>query len=147
MSTHTHTHIVQDLYNRRITIDFVHDNSRALLVQRNNKSHDTHYNYYVTTKYQTHMYIAFKVYSAKLVLCMCACILFHLTSLCMYLISITCPFALVVCPSVALHEVDNFTPCVWSSLMAGSLYNTHSHHHSLRCEIKLSYWAQPLLNF
>ena len=25
--------------------------------------------------------------------------------------------------------------------------HTHSHHCSLRCEIKLSYWAQPLLNF
>ena len=57
----------------------------------------------------THMYIARKVYS-KLVLCTCTCIIFHLTALCMYLISIPCPFA----------------PCVWSPLMAGSLYiDTH----------------------
>ena len=73
-----------------------------------------------------HMYIASKVYS-KLVLCTCTCIVFHLTALCMYVISIPCPFA----------------PCMWSALIAGSLYI----HHSLRCEIKLSYWAQPLLNF
>ena len=26
-------------------------------------------------------------------------------------------------------------------------FSVHSHHRSLRCEIKLSYWAQPLLNF
>ena len=23
----------------------------------------------------------------------------------------------------------------------------HTYNHSLRCEIKLSYWAQPILNF
>ena len=44
---------VQDLYNRRITVDFVRDNPPSLHVQRNNKSRNTHYNYYVTTKYQT----------------------------------------------------------------------------------------------
>ena len=64
---------------------------------------------HVYTHLHTHMYIAHKVYS-KLVLCTCTCIIFHLTALCMYLISIPCPFA----------------PCVWSSLMAGSLYiDTH----------------------
>ena len=64
---------------------------------------------HVYTHSHTHMYIAHKVYS-KLVLCTCTCIIFHLTALCMYLISIPCPFA----------------PCVWSSLMAGSLYiDTH----------------------
>ena len=84
---------------------------------------------HVYTHSHTHMYIARKVYS-KLVLCTCTCNIFHLTALCMYLISIPCPFA----------------PCVWSFLMAGSLY-IHSHHRSRRCEIKLSYWAQPLLNF
>ena len=64
---------------------------------------------HVYTHSHTHMYIARKVYS-KLVLCTCTCIIFHLTALCMYLISIPCPFA----------------PCVWSSPMAGSLYiDTH----------------------
>ena len=64
---------------------------------------------HVYTHSHTHMYIARKVYS-KLVLCTCTCIIFHLTALCMYLISIPCPFA----------------PCVWSPLMAGSLYiDTH----------------------
>ena len=60
---------------------------------------------HVYTRSHTHMYIARKVYS-KLVLCTCTCNIFHLTALCMYLISTPCPFA----------------PCVWSSLMAGSLY-------------------------
>ena len=55
---------------------------------------------YVYTHSHTHMYIASKVYS-KLVLCTCTCNIFHLTALCMYLISIPCPFAL----------------CVWSSLL------------------------------
>ena len=64
---------------------------------------------HVYTRSHTHMYIARKVYS-KLVLCTCTCNIFHLTALCMYLISTPCPFA----------------PCVWSSLMAGSLYiDTH----------------------
>ena len=54
---------------------------------------------HVYTHSHTHMYIARKVYS-KLVLCTCTCIIFHLTALCMYLISIPCPFA----------------PCVWSPL-------------------------------
>ena len=64
---------------------------------------------HVYTRSHTHLYIARKVYS-KLVLCTCTCNIFHLTALCMYLISIPCPFA----------------PCVWSSLMAGSLYiDTH----------------------
>ena len=61
------------------------------------------------TRSLTHMYIARKVYS-KLVLCTCTCNIFHLTALCMYLTSTPCSFA----------------PCVWSSLMAGSLYiDTH----------------------
>ena len=64
---------------------------------------------HVYTRSPTHMYIARKVYS-KLVLCTCTCIIFHLTALCMYLIFIPCPIA----------------PCVWSSLMVGSLYiDTH----------------------
>ena len=64
---------------------------------------------HVYTRSHTHMYIARKVYS-KLVLCTFTCNIFHLTALCMYLISTPCPFA----------------PCVWSSLMAGSLYiDTH----------------------
>ena len=64
---------------------------------------------HVYTRSHTHMYIARKVYS-KLVFCTCTCNIFHLTALCMYLISTPCPFA----------------PCVWSSLMAGSLYiDTH----------------------
>ena len=61
---------------------------------------------HVYTHSHTHIYIAHKAYSAKLVLCTCTCIVFHLTALCMYFISIPCPFA----------------PCMWSSLMAGSLY-------------------------
>ena len=61
---------------------------------------------HVYTHSHTHMYIAHKAYSAKLVLCTCTCIVFHLTALCMHFISIPCPFA----------------PCMWSSLMAGSLY-------------------------
>ena len=44
---------VQDLYNRRITVDFVRDNPPSLHVQRNKDSRDPHYNNYVTTKYQT----------------------------------------------------------------------------------------------
>ena len=42
---------------------------------------------HVYTRSHTHMYIARKVYS-KLVLCTCTCNIFHLTALCMYLISI-----------------------------------------------------------
>ena len=61
-----------------------------------------------------HMYIARKVYS-KLVLCTCACNIFHLTALGMYVISIPCPFA----------------PCMWNALMAGSLY-IHTHITVLR---------------
>ena len=81
------------------------------------------------THTHTHMYIARKVYS-KLVLCTCTCIVFH---------------------STAMHVFDFYTlslcslrvelPYGWFSV------HTHSHHRSLRCEIKLSYWAQPLLNF
>ena len=79
---------------------------------------------HVYTRSHTHMYIAHKVYS-KLVLCTC-----------------TCPF---------MHVFDFYTlslcslrvefPYGWFSV------HRHSHDRSRRCEIKLSFWAQPLLNF
>ena len=55
----------------------------------------------------THMYIVCNVYSAKLVLCTCTCIVFHLTALCMYF-----DFYTLCTHSVSLHAVDNFLPCV-----------------------------------
>ena len=82
---------------------------------------------HVYTHSHTHMYIARKVYS-KLVLCTCTCNIFHLTALCMYLISTPCSLRVEL-------------PYGWFSVYR------HSHHRSRRCEIKLSYWAQPLLNF
>ena len=80
---------------------------------------------HVYTHSHTHIYIASKVYST-LVLCTCTCIVFHLTALCMY--------------SLSLCSLRVEPPYGWFSV------HGHSHHRSLRCEIKLSYWAQPLLN-
>ena len=82
---------------------------------------------HVYTHSHTHMYTLHVRSILNFVLCTSTCIIFHLTALCMYLISIPCPFAL----------------CVWSWFSV----HRHSHRRSRRCEIKLSYWAQPLLNF
>ena len=80
---------------------------------------------HVYTQSHTHMYTAHKSYSAKLVLCTCTCIVFHLTALCM-------PYFYTL-PLCSLHVE---LPYGW--------FSVHTHH-SLRCEIKVPYLAQSLL--
>ena len=82
---------------------------------------------HVHTRSHTHMYIACKVYS-KLVL--------H-----MQYIPINCFMHVFDFYTLSLCSLRVELPYGWFSVYR------HSHHRSRRCEIKLSYRAQPLLNF
>ena len=85
---------------------------------------------HVYTRSHTHMYIARKVYS-KLVLCTCTC----------NINSFNCFMHVFDFYTLSLCSLRVELPYGWFSV------HRHSHHRSQRCEIKLSYWAQPLLNF
>ena len=86
---------------------------------------------HVYTHSHTHMYIARKVYS-KLVLCTFTC----------NINSFNCFMHVFDFYTLSLCSLRVELPCGWFSV------HRHSHHRSRRYEeIKLSYWAQPLLIF
>ena len=84
---------------------------------------------HVYTRSHTHMYIARKVYS-KLVLCTLTC----------NINSFNCFMHVFDFYTLSLCSLRVEIPCGWFSV------HRHSHHRSRRWEeMKLSYWAQPLL--
>ena len=132
MYTLVHTHCyVHSLYTIYLShIQHIHIQYTCIVTEMDSCAQHIHTLMYSTLTH-THMYIARKVYS-KLVLCTFTC----------NINSFNCFMHVFDFYTLSLCSLRVELPCGWFSV------HRHSHHRSRRCEeIKLSYWAQPLLIF